>query len=690
MNIRKKIQGLITDIETDKFEKSSKLIFRRLETAEDKDEIEFWKNRIFCIISFFLVFLGEPLLFYGAFLFYSEGNAIQAITEALSAIILTIIVFIPFIKIDVKKIIIISFLYLLSIMVLVHAGKNGAGMVCVACSLILSASILNKKQSRSFFIINLAFFAIITYLLMRGGFKGLEIRFYGNLWFINALAVQMGAASLIYLTNRILYGLEKQIQRNKKSKELLLISEMKHKAMIANISDVIFIADENGRLKYCSPNMEKKYGWSEVDFINTSFWDNIFFEDRDKIKLEFMSLLEKDGIQKNFEARFECKNGEIIYLEITAVNMIKDINIQGVLMNNHDITERKKREESILYFNYHDSLTGLYNRSYLDHILSKIDRENNLPISVIAGDINGLKFINDSLGHSEGDKLLTTISQIMTDCCNKEDLLFRIGGDEFLILLPKKSNKEAYKIVKKIYTYCDKYNKELSSEVYYVSISLGIATKTAYNEKIQDIMKQADDYMYRRKLLEEKSLHNAILSSMQRALFEKSQETEMHANRLAKLSKKIGKIIGLTNQQFDELELLAKLHDIGKIGVDDGILNKTGKLTEDEWKIMKKHSEIGYRIAQSSTELMPIAKYILYHHERWDGTGYPEGLKGEDIPLLSRIISVVDAYDAMTEDRVYRKGMSKEVAIEIIKSNSGSQFDPNVVEIFLGVLDIYH
>jgi diguanylate cyclase (GGDEF)-like protein/PAS domain S-box-containing protein len=662
-------------------------IFKELHINSSKDGIEFWKNRTFSLLAFFSVFLCAPLIIYGAYLFYIGGFLVLSITEVAIYVVICIIINLKALKIDTRKILTMFSLYGISLVLLIYTGPKGAGMVCVLFSLILAASLLNKRQNFIFFSINIMIYIALTYLLRKGYFKGFYFDMYGGFWYINAITTQVCGIILIYLMSIMYNGLEKQTQKTRKSKELLFISEAKHKAMIASISDVIFIVDESGKVKYSSPNMIERYGWSEKDFQHSTFWDKVYSEDREKIKEEFNALLEKDSIEKTFEARFQCKDGAIIYLEITANNMIEDVNIQGILMNNHDITERKKREEKVIYLNYHDPLTGVYNRRYLENELSKVDRENELPISIISGDINGLKFINDALGHKEGDKLLITIAQILTNCCRKEDTLFRVGGDEFLILLPKTTNEDAYKIVEKIYSYCEKYNKEVSNELYYTSISLGVATKIDNKEKIQNTIKHADDSMYMRKLLEVKSIHNSILASMQRALFEKSQETEMHANRLAKMSKKIGEAIGLTSQQFDELELLAKLHDIGKIGVDDQILNKPGSLTEDEWEMMKKHSEIGYRIAQSSVDLIPIAKYILYHHERWDGKGYPQGLKGEDIPLLSRIISVVDAYDAMTEDRIYRKGMSKEEAINIIKRNSGSQFDNNIVEIFLEVVE---
>jgi diguanylate cyclase (GGDEF)-like protein len=336
--------------------------------------------------------------------------------------------------------------------------------------------------------------------------------------------------------------------------------------------------------------------------------------------------------------------------------------------------------------NYHDYLTGLYNRIYFEEMKIKMNREDCLPISFVLWNINGVRLINDAFGYNEGNLVICEVSKILQSCCRPGDILARTGGDEFALLLPNTNTETAREMMEIVSGAVADYNEKNKSKLYEITLSVGHATKDTAAGDLEETSKLADEYLRNRKLLDGNSSHSDIISSVMATMYERSQETEEHAKRLAAFSKGVGEKLNLSQKSLGELQLLAMLHDIGKVGIDDRVLNKPGKLDKAEWAVMKKHPEIGYRIVKSTSELEPIAEYILTHHEHWDGKGYPRGLKGENIPLLSRIIAVVDAYDAMTVDRVYRKAMTKEQALEEIKRNSGTQFDPEVAKIFIEYL----
>jgi diguanylate cyclase (GGDEF)-like protein len=354
--------------------------------------------------------------------------------------------------------------------------------------------------------------------------------------------------------------------------------------------------------------------------------------------------------------------------------------IEGIM---RDITGRKEAEEQLAFLSFHDSLTNLYNRAYFEEELKRLDTKRQLPLSVIIADVNGLKLINDAFGHKEGDKLLKSCGRVLKKCCRSEDMVARWGGDEFSMLLPKTNEEDAKVVLNRINKTCLK----TSGNKIPLSISLGTATKISRDEDFQSTIKKAEDSMYHHKLMETKSIISAIINSLEQTLFEKSIRTEKHSRDLKGLTMKIGKAVGLSEEKLDDLRVLTTLHDIGKVAILDNILNKKESLTKREWEIIKRHPEIGYRIAMSSNQLSSIAEYILTVHEHWDGSGYPQGIKGEKIPLLSRIISLVDAYVVMRENRPYRKARSRKDAIEEIKRCSGTQFDPKLVDIFLKITE---
>lgn len=437
----------------------------------------------------------------------------------------------------------------------------------------------------------------------------------------------------------------------------------------------VLTADANGKITYINPAAqmlsgldENAAGKSVADVLNLSPKDGgkqVDIISEPELNGKFV-LTKKGGGTVDIELlkkTLDGKNASVVYIS--------------------DVSRQAKLEREVSYLTYHDRLTGLYNRVYFEKALKEFDKECYCPVSIIMGDVNGLKMINDVFGQQQGDLMLVTVANILSLACRESDVIARYGGDEFVVIMPNTPLEEAARICKNISNVCQ--SKTIDNHK--ISVSLGYACKSNASESMSSILNVAEDFMCRHKLLESNSYRSSFLSSLKSMLFERSFETEEHAMRLTGLCAEAGRLMGLSQNDMNDLELLCMLHDIGKIGVSDQVLLKPGKLTEEEWVEMRKHSIIGYRIARSTPELAHIANYILCHHERYDGTGYPQGLKGDEIPLLSRILSVADAYDAMVNDRYYRKAMSHEYAVAELKRCSGTQFDPEVVKVFLQILE---
>lgn len=268
---------------------------------------------------------------------------------------------------------------------------------------------------------------------------------------------------------------------------------------------------------------------------------------------------------------------------------------------------------------------------------------------------------------------------MLTAECRADDIIGIIGGDEFYVLLPKTDSASAGELIKRIK---GKIEQEKIMDIN-ISISFGWDTKNTETQSTREVLKNAEDMMYQKKIFENSSKRSEVIKSILNTLHIKSSREDAHSKRVSFICEAIGKAYNLNDDEVKELRIAGELHDIGKIAVDEVILNKKGNLSEAEWDQMHRHPEIGYRLLGTSSEYYSIAEYVFMHHEKWDGTGYPKALKGESIQWKARVIGIADAYDAMTSERPYRKSFSEKEAVSEIKKHSGTQFDPEIARVFV-------
>ena len=500
-------------------------------------------------------------------------------------------------------------------------------------------------------------------------------------------AYLLGAASkLIDLAGHIVGAIHsvRDITERKELEKAKAKEAAIQKMTLLSIGDAVISTDNVGNIHLFNTVAEQLTGWTQEEAfgkpLNEVF--NIINEfTRERCNNPVTDVLNTGKIMELANhTMLISKEGIERPIEDSAAPIIDDKgNINGVVLVFRDFTEKKERQAKIAYLSYHDQLTGLYNRRFFQEEAKRLDTERNLPITLVMGDINGLKLTNDAFGHLAGDKLLIKVAEVMKKECRTDDIIARIGGDEFMFLLPNTDSDEAKIIIQRI-------NATLAQEKLapiILSVSFGWETKKTLAEPMTTIYKKAEDHMYRHKLSESSSMRNKAIKVIISTLNEKNKREEQHSQRVSKLCADIGIALNLSAADVGELRTGGLMHDIGKIALDENILNKPGNLNEGEWPEIRRHAETGYRILSSVNEFSQLAEYVLAHHERWDGKGYPKGLKGSKIPLHARIMTVADAYDAMTSDRPYRKALSKEAVIEELRRNAGTQFDPDIVQVLL-------
>ncbi len=444
----------------------------------------------------------------------------------------------------------------------------------------------------------------------------------------------------------------------------------RNRALITAIPDILLVSTPEGEIT----------SFRQLSGENNSL-ANELLEDEGIQKLlqeAIRKVVETRGFQSfDFVLR---KSGTLMYLEAR----IHISEIDEILIIIRDMTERVQLEKKLREMAERDSLTKLYNRLYFEEQLNRYEGIEARHFSIILIDIDGLKIVNDTLGHLYGDMLIISTAEMINSLFGGTGCVARVGGDEFAIILEGLSQQLIEDKLLKLKRILAKHND--MTDTLKISISSGYSYIGNGRINTKWMFQEADNNMFQNKLLKESSNRSSLVKTLMKALEARDFITEGHAERMESNAVKMGEYLKLPQNQMDRIKLLVKFHDIGKVGIPDVILNKPSRLTEEEWKIMKTHSNIGKRIAEASTELEEIANLILLHHERWDGKGYPLGIEGMDIPIECRILSIVDAYDAMTNDRPYRKALPHSVAEQQLDEGSGSQFDSELVRVFKEVI----
>ena len=482
-------------------------------------------------------------------------------------------------------------------------------------------------------------------------------------------------------------SITREVTRQKMMEQQLYVEKEQFRATLLSVGEGVISTDSFGHVVVMNKIAERLTGWSDDEAIGKPLHEVFCAIDEVSRRrcehplskaqrtddchglINQAILISKDGFQRPIE-------------EQTSPIVDFRNEVSGVVVVFRDCTERRRYEEEMEDLSFRDALTGLYNRRFFDEGLARLDVEENLPLSLVMLDVNGLKLTNDAFGHSVGDELLKKVADVLRYKCRSEDVIARIGGDELAITLPMTDVEQADRLMQRIR---DAFALEKVAAVP-LSVACGWATKRNRHEDINEIFKVAEELMYRDKGFGRSKYHHQAIQLIRETIQKRVPAEQRHSNRVGELCGSIGLAMGFNAAEKNELITAGIIHDIGKICINGETLEKTSDLSCSEWFGVKRHPEVGYSILSSSNEYAGIAEYVLAHHERWDGTGYPHGLKGNAIPLPARIIAIADAYDAMTTERPFRKRMSDVRALNEIRACAGSQFDPTMAEVFVRMM----
>ena len=476
----------------------------------------------------------------------------------------------------------------------------------------------------------------------------------------------------------LVVGYRKEYYENRQD---AIVSERFFELILERSPNPIIIYDELGNIQHVNEAFIKQSGYKRDEFNTLYEWFDIVKtnddeESRSHVGIDAMVThipqsehkitTKHNGVRIwTIERKHagELPDGRRIYISIAT-----------------DITEQKDYQEELLTISYNDFLTGLRNRRYYDEKF-KTKTLDEKKTFVIYGDMNNLKSLNDYYGHAKGDEAIKNCAHVLKDVFGEESNIFRFGGDEFLILTQCSSKEICLNKFNEV-------NKRLSQYDFNevpIDISLGIEPLSESNSLDEAIMK-AESRMYEYKIFDSASARSGTVDVILTMLFEKDPETERHCKRVQRMCRVFAEKLDLSPSESGLLLRAGLLHDIGKILIPTSIILSKQRLTNEEYEIVKKHSYLGYRILSSKGYLKRIGDIVLAHHEHIDGGGYPNQLKGEEIPYFARVLSIIDAFEAMTSVRSYREKRTNEEAIQELKRCSGTQFDAELVKQFIDVV----
>ena len=475
------------------------------------------------------------------------------------------------------------------------------------------------------------------------------------------------------------------ITQQKAIENQLIFEKNLFETTLLSVGDGVISTDANGNVQFMNKVAEILTGW-EASEAKGVYFEDVFRilcgNDRHICPSPVqLALHHKKVIELQEDTILIARDGFERFISDSAAPIFNTKHeVTGVVLVFRDSTEQRKKQNEMLNLSITDPLTTLPNRRFYDKAKLEMDDEPYYPLTLVLADVNGLKLTNDAFGHEAGDALLCKVGETLKNTCREGDIVSRIGGDEFVLLLPQTDALHAQSIVKRI-------NAALLKEEIcgiQVSVSFGFAVKEEKEETFEDTFKIAEDAMYQNKLSASQSFKKTVIESLQERLYSYDETLRDHSEMVGDLSARFAKELGFTTDRIEEMRIAGVYHDLGKIAINPVVYTKPfQELSRSEVLEFKRHAEIGYNILRSVGSYAPFAEAILHHHERWDGNGYPQGLKKEAIPLEAQILSICNTFSDLTGPSLTRSPISEKEAIKFLLDHRHTHYDPVMVDIFI-------